>query len=61
VVLFGDDAAIATAPQVPAAATASVADTARSIRLDLSNRSPFPGLLDSGMVTCGAEEGLRGR
>ena len=47
VVVLGDEAAMATAPQVPAAATATVADTARSIRLDLSNRSPFSGVLDA--------------
>jgi hypothetical protein len=43
VVVLGDEAAIATAPQVPATAIAAAADTVRSIRLDFSKPSPFSG------------------
>ena len=41
--LFGDDAAIATAPHVPAAATAAVAAAVSSKRMCFGNRSPFWG------------------
>jgi hypothetical protein len=41
--LFGDEAAIATAPHVPAAATAAVAAAVSSKRVDFGNRSPFSG------------------
>jgi hypothetical protein len=44
VVVLGDEAAMATAPQVPAAATASVAPVASTMRVDFCNRSPFSRL-----------------
>ena len=59
VVLLGDEAAMATAPHVPAAATATVADAASSMRLDFSNRSPFSGLPGTGIVAAGREDWLR--
>ena len=43
----GDEAAMATAPHVPAAATAAVAAAASSMRLDFGNRSPFSGSRDT--------------
>jgi hypothetical protein len=59
VVLLGEEAAIATAPHVPAAATATVADAASSVRLDFSNRSPFSGLRGTGIVAGVREDSLR--
>jgi len=40
----GDEAAMATAPHVPAAATAAVAAAVSSMRLDFGNRPPFSGM-----------------
>jgi hypothetical protein len=40
----GDEAAMATAPHVPAAATAAVAAAVSSKRLDFGNRPPFSGM-----------------
>jgi len=45
--LFGDDAAMATAPHVPAVATAAVAAAASSKRVDFGNRPPFSRSRDS--------------
>jgi len=42
----GDEAAMATAPHVPAAATAAVAAAVSSRRVDFGNRSPFSGRWD---------------
>jgi hypothetical protein len=44
VVVLGDEAAMATAPQVPPAATASVTVVASTMRVDFCNRSPFSRL-----------------
>jgi hypothetical protein len=44
VVVLGDEAAMATAPHVPPAATASAAVVASTIRVDFCNRSPFSRL-----------------
>jgi len=61
VVVLGDEAAIATAPQVPAIAIATAADTVRSIRLGFSNPSPFSGVPEARMIAPRHEEGLRAR
>ena len=42
----GDEAAMATAPHVPATATAAVAAAVSSMRFDFGNRSPFSGSRD---------------
>jgi hypothetical protein len=47
VVLLGDEAAMATAPHVPAAATAAVATAASIIRFVFRNRTPFSGIWDT--------------
>lgn len=57
----GDEAAMATAPHVPAAATAAVAAAASSIRLDFGNRPPFSGSRDSGIQARRDEKPLRAR
>jgi hypothetical protein len=57
----GDEAAIATAPHVPAAATAAVAAAASSMRLDFGNRPPFSGSRDTRMQARGHEKPLRAR
>jgi hypothetical protein len=58
--LFGDDeAAMATAPHVPAAATAAVAAAVTSRRLDFGNRSPFSRSRDSGIEARPHENPLR--
>ncbi len=47
VVLPGFEAAMATAPQVPAAATATTTGIARSNRFDFSNRFSFLARLET--------------
>jgi hypothetical protein len=56
---LGDDAAMATAPHVPAAAMPTAAGTTRRNRLDFRNRSPFSGVLDTEIVARRPEEVLR--
>jgi thymidylate synthase len=54
--LFGDDeAAMATAPHVPATATAAVAAAVSSRRVDFGNRSPFSRSRD-GRIEAGSDE-----
>ena len=55
----GDEAAMATAPHVPAAATAAVAAAVSSKRLDFGNRSPFSGSRDAPMQARDREKGMR--
>jgi len=59
--LFGDEAAIATAPHVPAAATAAVAAAVSSKRVDFGNRSPFSAGRKPRIEPDPAEKPLRAR
>jgi hypothetical protein len=58
--LFGDDeAAMATAPHVPAAATAAVAAAVSSRRVDFGNRPPFSRSRDGRIEALPDEKALR--
>jgi hypothetical protein len=57
----GDEAAMATAPHVPATATAAVAAAVSSMRFDFGNRPPFSGSRDGRIQAARDENELRMR